>query len=902
MKKITLWLSFVLMMFYTTINAQQDFETATVGGLPTGWTSSQSATDDPGFTVQNTNGYAHGGSQYLAHLGVDISAESTSWVVSSAQTISSAYELRFFWRGKWSSFYNYTGVYVSTTSSDPVANPGDFTLLEELSPANYPNTWLQWNEAAYDLSAYSGQVYIAFKYVGDHAHDFYIDDFSVGPMPYCDVPGNIDVDNRYTDSLDISWDGVAGYDTYEVVWGAPGFDPNAAGVTPTQVTGTTYTITGLAQSTQYEIYVRTACSSYNYSSWIGPKVGFTSGPPPANDDCDNAIALTVNPDLNCGVVTSGTTLDATASPQPDDVTGYPNNDVWYSFVATSNRHFITLSNIVAVMGTSRDMGMGLYDGTGGCSGLTLVDDSDPNTFDATGLTAGTTYILRVYGWSSSLDYAQTFDVCVGTPPPPPANDACSGAVALTVYPEGGSVGNETNGDTTLASDSGVHPTCDTYGTNIDLYYTFTVPAGSTGVKVITGGNKGSAIEAALYDACGGAELDCQGRGTTKIFSGLTGGTTYTLQVWHDQGSSQGDFTIAVEQAPMPPANDLCADATTLTVYPVGGSAGNEVAASTLMATDSGVAHTCDTYGTNLDLFYSFTVPAGETGVAVYTGGAKGSRVKVAVHDACGGAELLCMSSGSTHLLSGLTGGTTYILQVWLDDYNSGDFTIAIESLPPPPANDLCANATSLTVYNSFQAVIGNNTNSTDSGETSPGCAYYQGGDIWYSVTVPTSGTVTVETASVAGSSVSDTGMAVYSGSCGSLVLVSCNDDGGAGYFSKVDVTGATPGETLYVRVWEYGNNSFGDIGVGAYDSSVSIQDNIIDSFNYYPNPVTNTLNISAKDNIQSISIFDITGKQVISVAPNALETRIDFSSLKSGIYFVKARVSGQMTAFKIIKK
>ncbi len=772
MKKITLWLSFVLAMFFTTINAQQDFETATVGALPTGWTSAQSASDDPGFTVQNASGYAHGGSsQYLAHLGVDIASESTSWVVSSAQTVGSAYELRFFWRGKWSTAYNYTGVYVSTTSNDPVANPGDFTLLEELSPANYPSTWLQWNEAAYDLSAYSGQIYIAFKYVGDHAHDFYIDDLNVAPMPYCELPGDIEVDNRYLNSLDISWGGVTGYDDYEVVWGALGFDPNAAGVTPTQVTGTSYTITGLAPSTQYDIYVRTACSTYNYSSWIGPKIGITSGPPPANDDCDGAIALTVNADLNCGVVTSGTTLDATASSQADDVTGTPNNDVWYSFVATGSRHFITLSNVVAVMGTSRDMGMGLYDGSAGCASLTFVDDSDPNTFDATGLTVGTTYILRVYGWSSSLDHAQTFDVCVGTPPPPPANDICPGAEMLTVYPEGGSVGNETAGDTRLASDSGIHPTCDTYGTNIDLYYTFTVPAGVTGVQVITGGAKGSGIEAALYDACGGSELDCQGSGTSKLFVGLTGGTTYTLQVWHDQGANQGDFTIAVEEAPQ------------------------------------------------------------------------------------------------------------------------------------PPVNDLCTGAIPLTVYNSLQAITGNNTATTDSGETAPGCAYYQGGDIWYSVVVPADGNVTVESAAIANSDVSDTGLAVYSGTCGSLVLIECNDDiGYPNYFSSVSVTGATPGETLYVRVWEYGNNAFGEIGIGAYNPNLSVSDNLIEGFNYYPNPVTDELNITASNDIQSITIFDILGKQIIAVQPNSLETKIDFSSLKSGIYFVKAKVADNMTAFKIIKK
>ncbi|WP_417238429.1 T9SS type A sorting domain-containing protein [Bizionia sp.] len=137
--------------------------------------------------------------------------------------------------------------------------------------------------------------------------------------------------------------------------------------------------------------------------------------PPANDECDNATALTVNPDYSCTVVTSGTNVAASASSQADDVTGTPNNDVWFSFQATNAEHRISLDNIVAVVGTSTDMGMGVYDATSGCSALTLVDDSDPESFDVSGLTIGTTYLVRVYGWYSTIS-STTFDICVGTAP------------------------------------------------------------------------------------------------------------------------------------------------------------------------------------------------------------------------------------------------------------------------------------------------------------------------------------------------------------------------------------------------------------------------------------------------------------------------------------------------------
>jgi len=139
------------------------------------------------------------------------------------------------------------------------------------------------------------------------------------------------------------------------------------------------------------------------------------GCPPANDECDNAVALTVNPYDTCDVVTSASNQFATASPQPDNVSGYPTDDVWFSFVATQTEHVIALTNITAITGTSTDMGIGLYDATNGCNDLVFVATSDPETMTASNLTVGNTYLVRVYGWWDDASSAQvTFDICVRT--------------------------------------------------------------------------------------------------------------------------------------------------------------------------------------------------------------------------------------------------------------------------------------------------------------------------------------------------------------------------------------------------------------------------------------------------------------------------------------------------------
>lgn len=226
-----------------------------------------------------------------------------------------------------------------------------------------------------------------------------------------------------------------------------------------------FTISGLSIGTEYLIRV------YNWSTTISNN-SFdicVAMPPeaPANDECEGAIDVPVNADLTCTEVASGTTLGATASPHEDDVVGTPNNDVWFSFVAASTVHQITLSNIVNVGGsTSTDMAMGVYDASNGCDALVFVDDSDPNTLDVTGLTIGTEYLIRVHNWSSVV-YDHTFDVCVGTPPPPPANDVCTGAIPIAC-------GETIEGDTAFSTPSGLPSTCGSYTSSDarDLFYSF----------------------------------------------------------------------------------------------------------------------------------------------------------------------------------------------------------------------------------------------------------------------------------------------------------------------------------------------------------------------------------------------------------------------------------------------
>ena len=69
---------------------------------------------------------------------------------------------------------------------------------------------------------------------------------------------------------------------------------------------------------------------------------------------------------------------------------------------------------------------------------------------------------------------------------------------------------------------------------------------------------------------------------------------------------------------------------------------------------------------------------------------------------------------------------------------------------------------------------------------------------------------------------------------------------------------------------------------------------------YYPNPVSDILNIDSATNIEQVAIYSVTGQQLLSKALDGANT-VDVSFLSNGVYFVKAFGNNTSTTFKIIK-
>lgn len=243
------------------------------------------------------------------------------------------------------------------------------------------------------------------------------------------------------------------------------------------------------------------------------------------------------------------------------------------------------------------------------------------------------------------------------------------------------------------------------------------------------------------------------------------------------------------------------------------------------------------------------------------------------------------------------------------NFVSGELTV---TPPPPPANDDCQNAIALTPGAIFtdNPMVGSNVGATASEVANPsipapGCASYSGGDAWYSVVVPSDGNITVETNANPTGSGGDSGMALYSGDCNNLVLIECDDDDSPdGLFSLVTIANpALAGQTIYVRVWEFGNNADLNFQVSAYSATLSVGDLDIDSnFTFYPNPVKDTFTLTAQNTIEQVTVFNMLGQAVLKLAPNATSSDVDMSSLNSGTYFAQVTVNNVVKTVKVVKQ
>lgn len=87
-------------------------------------------------------------------------------------------------------------------------------------------------------------------------------------------------------------------------------------------------------------------------------------------------------------------------------------------------------------------------------------------------------------------------------------------------------------------------------------------------------------------------------------------------------------------------------------------------------------------------------------------------------------------------------------------------------------------------------------------------------------------------------------------------------------------------------------------------ATASVDNNMIDGFATYPNPITdNYFNISSTSiNEKQVHVFNVLGKKVLSTKVTGLNTSINVSSLVSGMYILKVTEGSKIATKKLLIK
>ncbi|TVR42229.1 MAG: hypothetical protein EA392_00500, partial [Cryomorphaceae bacterium] len=393
----------------------------------------------------------------------------------------------------------------------------------------------------------------------------------------------------------------------------------------------------------------------------------------------------------------------------------------------------------------------------------------------------------------------------------------------------------------------------------DVWFSFEVPA--SGSFRIEMSSASSNSQWALYSGtCGSfTQLACA-TSTNQLNANFIepdwAGETLYLRSWRFNNATGIDFNLCIWEI-TPPVNNNCADAISL---PVDSECNFQSFSSQFSSAEpASVAPnpSCGLFQGG-DVWFSFEVPA--SGNFRIQMSSAGSNSQWALYSGtCGSfTQMYCATSAnqmSANFSETSLAGETLFIRSWRFNSTQGiDFDLCVQEIVPP-ANDNCADAISIPVGASCNAQTYSSEFSTSeptSVAANPSCGLYQGGDVWFTFEVPSSGNFRVEVTSA----LNNGSWALYSGVCGSLTQLNCaaSTNDLIANFVEPDLAG----ETLYLRTWRFNNQSGVAINLCIWEFTPDPNDNCADALE---------IELSDECDAQQYS-FQLSTAEDVAVAPN----------------------------------
>ena len=343
MKKLLPFLTLIFSLCL--VNAQilsEDFETTSAGGSwPNGWTTSDNSwtindpsTGTPGYTGNTTIVEPSGTSAMSGNCtnvyaivdsdGFGNTATQNTDLISPVMDLSTYNVISLDFNHSFRVYANPVANVEATTDGGAT-----WTILH-----SYDGTISSYGAQTHDISALGGNaaVQIRFHYEGAWDYWWAIDDIVIsGSSVSCVTPINLSATNVTSSSTDLTWAAGGTETEWNISYGLAGFTPGAGAQLNT--TNTSYTLTGLAGYTNYDIYFQSVCNAAtnDTSGWAGPVNIFTCpGSAPVLETFNSVTTMLTSATAPCWSQSTNDVFDwfsnsggTTSSPTgpSDDVTG-----------------------------------------------------------------------------------------------------------------------------------------------------------------------------------------------------------------------------------------------------------------------------------------------------------------------------------------------------------------------------------------------------------------------------------------------------------------------------------------------------------------------------------------------------------------------------------------------------
>ena len=654
----------------------------------------------------------------------------------------------------------------------------------------------------------------------------------------------------------------------------------------------------------------------------------TTVAPPSNDLCTDAINLTLSPKSDPYFYDQHKVTATTAGGGNSNLTNecsiLNNADIWYTVIVPDSGSFGIATR--SIDDPNANTTITIYSGS--CNNLTLIScgENGPNNYSYKKLSdqvPGELLYLRVTKYNPIKFNEKPFSIA-GFEINPPSNNIPNDALEIPVG-IGAFVGNSsiqtTNRDAT--SSNIATPNCGAYKGH-DVWFSVIVPEnGNLAVstkQIPFLSSFITTLELAAYEGTSNnlTQIKCSNddgwnteMGNIRLLN-RTPGEKLFIRVWiPDNVGSVGllgdEFLISAYKIANI-ENNFCETPKELIVGRSFEEQKITIKPFNLTNSMSDASNTCIDSDPIIgsDHWYTATIP--ESGNLILNWRDHNSYFRTATfiytgNDCNNLTKKNCLIENGNHqsdreiILTNETPGEKIIIRFINYNISSSDeFEISVYDLTP--MNNTCNTSSTLEVGHTFEEkyLIGDiNEFANDSDGPLPknNCfnktqAY---DDVWYSVTVPSSGDLTLEIKDIdENERLENKGIVVYAGNCDALSKITCFAPTSTNnYLNKTTLTNRTPGEILYISVYEwYDFHANTQFRLAAYnDNILSTNDinNSVPEISLYPNPSQNSISIKTEKVFKMLIIYDLLGNIVLK--ENSFKSSLDISKLTSGMYMMK---------------